>query len=104
MDAAAFELMHDLGRGEEHDLDAGKALERAAIATLMAGLAQSEAGMREAFGRLVLEPPLGGNGDAETSLGHQRAPPTAASRRSVWMAEPMAGTSRGAPSRVSRPS
>ena len=95
--------MHDLGGGEERDLDAVEALHHAAIAALVSGLAQGEAGALEESSGVVLEPALGGDGDGERR-GHQRFPSTAASSRSVWMAEPTAGTSLGAPTERSSPS
>ncbi len=94
--AAGLELVHDLGRRGVDHLDAVEAGERAAIAPLVAGAAQCQAGALEQSGGLVLESALRGHGDGELG-GHHRSPRAAASRRSVWMAEPMAGTSRGAP-------
>ncbi len=88
--------MHDLGRGSVDNLDAVDRFERAAIAALVTLAAQGHAGLFEQVGRLVLEPTL--RRDRDEELGRHHAPlPTAASSRSVWMAEPMAGTSRGAP-------
>ena len=46
-----FELMHDLGGGEEGNFDAVEALHHAAIAALMPGLAQGEAGALEQMHR-----------------------------------------------------
>ena len=92
-----FELVHDLGGRDVDHLDAVEPVERAAIAALVTGLAQGQPGALEQSGGLVLEPALGRDGDGELCRHH--APlPTAASSRSVWMAEPMAGTSLGAPS------
>ena len=103
MDAAGLQLMHDLGGGEERDLDAVEPLHHAAIAALVSGLAQGQACALEESGGVVLEASLGGDGDGELR-GHQASPLTEASRRSVWMAEPTAGTSTVAPTERSSPS
>ena len=91
MHAAGLEQVHDLGRRDEDHLDAGEAGERAAIAALVARAAQRQAGALEQGGGLLLQPALRGHGDGELG-GHHRPPRAAASRRSVWMAEPTAGT------------
>ena len=103
MHAARLELMHDLCCGEEGNFDAVEALHHAAIAALMPGLAQGEAGPLEESIGVVLEAALGGDGDGEGRCHHD-SPSIAASSRSVWMAEPTAGTSLGAPTERSSPS
>src|SRR5262249_29710977 len=101
--APRLELVHDLGRCGIDDLNAVEALERAAIAALVTGLEQRQVRALEQVAHLVLEPSLRGNGDGELRPHHAFLS-TAASSRSVWMAEPMAGTSRGAPILPRRPS
>ena len=73
MDAARLQLMHDLGGGEERDLDAVEPLHHAAIAALVSGLAQGQSGALEEGGGVVLEASLGGDGDGELR-GHQASP------------------------------
>src|SRR6478752_3057254 len=81
--------------GHDH-VDAAEALHHAAIAALMPGLAQGEAGPLEQCIGVVLETALGRDGDGEGPCHHDSTS-IAASSRSVWMAEPTAGTSPGAP-------
>ena len=95
--------MHDLCGGEEGNLDAVEPLHHAAIAALMPGLAQGETSPLEESIGVVLEATLGGDGDGEGRCHHD-SPSIAASSRSVWMAEPTAGTSPGAPTERSSPS
>jgi len=64
-------------------------------------LAQLEPGVGEKLCRLLHEPPLGGHGEDERA---HALPPTTASNRSVWIAPPTAGTSRGAPTARRSPS
>ena len=82
MDATGLQLMHDFGRGQEGDLDAVELGHDAAIAALMPGLAQSEAGALEQSAGGLLETSLGRNGNDELR-GHHASPFTQASRRSV---------------------
>src|SRR6476660_5488221 len=94
MPAARLDLMHDLWRGEEGNCVPVEVLHHAAIAALMPGLAQGEAGPLEQSIGVVLKTPLGRDGDCEVRCHHE-SPSIAASSRSVWMAEPTAVTSPG---------
>ena len=47
MNAAGIQLVHDLGGGEKHDLDAIEPLNQPAIAALVAAFAQCEACLPE---------------------------------------------------------
>src|SRR5690349_2036708 len=98
MYAAGLELMHDFGRRQIDDLDAVEAVDHAAITTLMSFRTQAQASFLEERSGGLLEAALGGHGDGEWRgrSGHHRSPLVAASRRSVWIAAPTAGTSRPA--------
>ena len=74
----AIELGDDLGGGDERHLDAGDILDLAAIAAIVARLAQLQAGAGEKLARLLHEPPLGGYGKNERA--HALPPTTARSR------------------------
>src|SRR5262249_55973978 len=101
--APAVQRHDDLGCGDEGDVDAFEALDLAAIAALRPDLAQGQPRLGEEIRRLLHQAPLGGHGECQ-ARAHACAPRTTVSRRSVWMAPPTAGTSRGAPTALMRPS
>ena len=92
------ELAHDLGGREKGDLHVGHALERAAIIARPARLGEDEAGAGEERGRVLLQAPLGGNGQDEGSIGHQGLP----TMRSSQKEQPTAGIGASAPRCSSR--
>jgi hypothetical protein len=59
MHAARSELVHDLGGGEEHYLNAREAFDAAAVAPLMSDFAQRERGPREQSFAGVFQPAFG---------------------------------------------
>src|SRR5262245_36994467 len=99
MDLTVAERGSDLGRRHQLHVDAWLAFERRAIIARARRLLQVEPGIGEIVGDLLLEPAFGGDGEDE-GLSHYSAPVLrrAASTRSLRMAAPTAGTSRGAPS------
>ena len=93
MRRAAGQLADDLGGREEGDLDVGHAGERAAIIAGAAGLGEDEAGAGEERGGVLLQAPLGGNGQDERRIGHQGLP----TMRSSQKEQPTAGIGASAP-------
>src|SRR5436190_1774512 len=95
------ESVHDLRGGEISNTDARNIRDAATIVAGSSRLDQIETGAREECLRILLQPPLGGDGNDEL-LGH--ATPRTRASRSTQTAKPTAGIARALPSRVSRPS
>ena len=99
----------DLAGGQERNFHIGDAGHAADIAAGRACLLDGTAGLLEEGKRVLLQASLGGDSDDQPVFrvltGHERASrPTAARSRSVRMAQPTAGTLRGLPRLLSRPS
>ena len=77
----------------------GHAGERAAIIAGAAGLGEDEAGAGEERGGVLLQAPLGGNGQDERGIGHQGLP----TMRSSQKEQPTAGIGASAPEMLEQP-
>ncbi len=90
--APLLQELRDLGGGDEVDLDAGQAVDLALVAARGAGAGDGEPGLGERLVALLHDAALGGEREDELGGRHGAAPCSTASRRSVWMEAPTAGT------------
>ena len=100
MHVAGKQRRRDLGSGEHHHVDIRHAIDGGAVAARAGGLAHGEAGVGEIGLRLLLQAAFRRHGEDQLAA-HRFAFPcaaTAASTRSVRMAQPMAGMCFFAPS------
>ena len=103
MGGTGGQLRNDLGGREEGHLGAFDARDRASIVALAARLDEFQPGAAEEGGGVLLKPPLGGHGQNERSVVHERGIAHAASpvRRSSQIEAPTAGIGAAAPRRPS---
>ena len=98
MHRALREQLGDFAGRQIGDLDAGHALDRAAIVALAARLDELEPGAREERVGVLLQPALGGDRDDE-GAAHDGLPQ--ATSRSIHTPSPTAGIGVALPSRLS---
>jgi hypothetical protein len=101
MHHALAKELGDLGCGEEGDLDAAEARDRAAIVACAAWLGQLKPGAREEARGVLLESSFRRH---RNHKGRAHAAPPRAASRSIQAAKPTAGIGLALPSLVSRPS
>src|SRR5580658_9854970 len=110
MRGSGGQLANDFGSREKGDFGPRQASDGAAIIARAPPLHEFEPGSGEKRRRILLQPPLRGNGDDQRRFGlpiraHEAAPARrGAPRRSTQIAAPTAGMSNGAPKRLARPS